>query len=1086
MNRSICCGIALAAVAMSAVAGQYKYSDNSVLAQGNWIRITVSDGGIYELSDSELTAMGLNPANVSVYGYGGRSTPYTLVLNGNNNVPDDLTQVPVHRIGDKIYFYAQGVSNPRIGVNGYAFDDRNIFTDCGHYFLTDSRTVQTMEYADVASDLQANAVDCSSGYGYRINNVDHYQGRKRENAGIQYWDYIMAAGEARSWNVTADYPEEGRQATLTVKSKLFNPENAAAATFTLSLNGNAQQVSYSNQYTSSEGRDVQNSATMAMPAGNSVQVGVKLDSGNNEIYFDWWMLNYPKKIPAGDTGMVQQRLGVTSTGNGYITVGKDWVVMDVTNPDIPVLLDVRDGKAYFPAGQSGHDLMVFSPSKRQLAPTESRNVANQNLHAADDCSLLIITVPEFRGYAEEIASLHREHDGIGVLVTTTEEVYNEFTSGNPHPMAYRMLVKMLYERSGEPLRNVLLIGPIRSDARNINSHPDMPEHFLIGMQEGCANTERVAALTMGFYGNTNDNLLPTAQSDADMHVGVGLLPIKNSEDGKLAVSKIHRYLEALSHGEMAWIVNEVLGMSCTGDSHMHDDQAKSLRNTLRNQSRNVGAGYPRHTLLMSDFYPTSAITDLINRSFNQGKLFSYYIGHASASGLGGFYHTPDFLGLDNNIPLFMIFAGCDLMLPDHGASGICAESVLHAPNALVGAIGSTRMAWANQNFNLANALEKYMFTDRAGKVRSVSTTFGEAFAAAMSDGIVDGTNKLVYEYIGDPALIIPVPLRGIKSLFGGSLESYRAGDVVLVEGEIISKEGDKPFNGTAVAKLCKPTQTRSQIEDPAYNVTFDAELLTSVRVNVVNGKFTAKLPMPAESDKFLSRGNNVTNMNLYLSAYDPSQRLAASADAVVPMATADDVRVPGADDSDIIAPVVSVAYDADSEMLEIDASDNVALLPGIGNGAGLSLSIDGKPVTVPYDGVGFNGVGEYSAKVYVGDYSIGKQHTVTYSCTDMLGNSTDEKTLRFTLQGDPVNIGLTMVESYGIDRVTFRVDASGRGNLVLTVFDSAGKKVFEEQDVDDEVIWDCGDVRAGVYRAAVRAADGRKCRSEWVVFSVID
>lgn len=1085
----LCAAVVMTACPFMAFAGQYKFSARSALAHGRWVKIGVADAGVYELSYSRLKEMGLSPEKVSVYGYGGMTTPYSLVIGGKNNVSDDLIQVPVYRSGDKIYFYARGLADPTIGEEGYAFGDRNVFTNQGHYFLTDSRTPVDMRKGANASELQASAVDCSSGYDYRINNDDRLQGR--DDAGLMYWDYKMLPGETHVWSVDADFLETGRETRLDSKAMLFSWDELSTAEIYLSLNGERERVWYAQKGASEEAMPVMASMTRRIQdTKGPIKVEVTLGSSGNELYFDWWMVNYPKRIPASATGLVQERLGVTKDVSkaGYIGVNERWRVMDVTDPSDPELLEVKNGRAYFPATGRGHDLMVFDPSVPQLIPDGGEVVANQNIHAAPDCSLLIITVPEFLDHAREIAALHREYDGINTLVVTTEQIYDEFTSGNPSPMAYRMLVKMLYERKGEPLKNVLLMGPVRGDARNVRGRHDMPRHFLIGMQEGCANRERVAALTMGFYGNTLDNLEPTEQESAAMNVGVGLLPVSDSEDCRLAVAKIRRYLSDLSSDDMAWMVNETLGMSGAGDAHMHDNQAVNIRKEFHYGVAKAGAGKMRNSIVMADGYGQESVADVISGHFNQGKLFSSYIGHSRASSIGDIFSTGNFLKLKNKVPSFMMFAGCDLMLPDHGASGIVMESVLRAHGGLVGAVGSTRMAWANPNAVLTASMIRRMFTDQEGNVRKASPTFGEVYAAAMSGDDVSGRNKLVYEYIGDPALVIPVPLRGIDSKFTGSLKTFRGGDVILLKGSVASLAGDAPFNGTAVVKLCEPTQTRSQLTDPAYRFDVSDVLVSSVRVEVENGAFTARIPVPHDCDRFLSRKGSTSLMNIYLGAYDPSARLAASGYVAVEMAAADESRSeqPAGDESDVEPPVISAVFNADYDLLEINASDNVALLPGIGGDAAISLAIDGKPVFMDSDASGAAGVESCMSRVYVGDYADGRKHVALYSAVDMTGNASEVKSLEFTVSDNAADILLTMPAVYGVDSVEFDVESGGRKGLRLVVFDVDGKRVFQENDAAGRMVWDCSGSPAGVYRAAVMATDGSKSRSEWITFSVID
>jgi hypothetical protein len=42
-----------------------------VLAQGKFVKVKLAETGIYKLTYEDLVSMGINPANVRVFGYGG-------------------------------------------------------------------------------------------------------------------------------------------------------------------------------------------------------------------------------------------------------------------------------------------------------------------------------------------------------------------------------------------------------------------------------------------------------------------------------------------------------------------------------------------------------------------------------------------------------------------------------------------------------------------------------------------------------------------------------------------------------------------------------------------------------------------------------------------------------------------------------------------------------------------------------------------------------------------------------------------------------------------------------------------------------
>ena len=120
----------------------HTYANQSVLANGKFIKIRISDSGVYKLTYSDLSSMGIDPANVKIFGYGGALLEQSFSL---PNI-DDLPEIPIYmnkgsdgvfNSGDYILFYGQG-------VNKWSYDSyKGIFTHTinsyskyGYYFVT--------------------------------------------------------------------------------------------------------------------------------------------------------------------------------------------------------------------------------------------------------------------------------------------------------------------------------------------------------------------------------------------------------------------------------------------------------------------------------------------------------------------------------------------------------------------------------------------------------------------------------------------------------------------------------------------------------------------------------------------------------------------------------------------------------------------------------------------------------------------------------------------------------------------------------------------------------------------------------------
>ena len=91
----------------------HTYVSSSVLSSGTFVKLRVSESGLHAITFDEIKSLGLDPASVRLYGYGGGMLPQDF----QKNKHDDLPLVPVYldkgsdgvfNSGDRLIFYAQG------------------------------------------------------------------------------------------------------------------------------------------------------------------------------------------------------------------------------------------------------------------------------------------------------------------------------------------------------------------------------------------------------------------------------------------------------------------------------------------------------------------------------------------------------------------------------------------------------------------------------------------------------------------------------------------------------------------------------------------------------------------------------------------------------------------------------------------------------------------------------------------------------------------------------------------------------------------------------------------------------------------
>ena len=119
--------IVLIMFVLQLVAQSSRYAESSVLSVGDWYKIQVEQSGIHKITYEQLVEMGVkNPANVSVFGYGGAQLPEAF----SKPYIDDLPQLSIYMEkgtdgvfgkGDYILCTSFDSRNFRI-VNGHIFD----------------------------------------------------------------------------------------------------------------------------------------------------------------------------------------------------------------------------------------------------------------------------------------------------------------------------------------------------------------------------------------------------------------------------------------------------------------------------------------------------------------------------------------------------------------------------------------------------------------------------------------------------------------------------------------------------------------------------------------------------------------------------------------------------------------------------------------------------------------------------------------------------------------------------------------------------------------------------------------------------
>lgn len=1081
----------------------YSFKESSKLNSGKWIKIETGETGLYKIPYSTLREMGFeNPANVGVYGKGGGLLAVNFSGSVNEGVPysDDVEQIAVIHENESLCFYALGVEDIAFTPGAIPKFSRgliNLYTPTAYYFLSDS------EQPKLAGETSAsqNATVLTEGWDFVYHELDLQQ--NTTDTGQLFWgEGFLGNTNKYEWTAKTPFATDGNKH---LAYRFYtSPQSNGSMSFTVG-NAPAKNISFS---TTGSDKFYEYATTIYNPAiefageaSPSTSVTVQGASDNADwLNLDYWLLYYPKSIPTDNdmagNGALRYFFSL-SAGNFYkIKLDPSLRMLDITNPRSmsEAQRDANDNDYVgFHALDKGVRTLIFDPAAAQRSILSWKQVDNTNLHLEQEqgAELLIITTPRFRSHAERIAELHRNYDGIRVVVATPEEIYNEFSAGVPDPMAIRALAKMLHESKGEKLKNILLLGP--SDRNLRRAVPGETIYDRIpAVQQASVTPDRAASPAYDFFGVTDDTLDEVYLYRAVMNVGVGLLSCETDEECERAIRKIREYL---TNGSQHWLVNETLTLGGLHNDHAHDQQAEDFGNHIRNFTGNRGMA---HTTIAVDAYGNQKAGKEFIKRLEDGKNFSVYFGHGSSIMFGfdkNLFTTTEANSLRNRHLGFMFMGGCDFTEPDVRYRGIGETITIDAERGMIGAIVSTRTAWSNQNYDLGKRIVDGWL---APTDMTKSPTIGQVYAKAKSKAI--SANSLTFILSGDPALRIPSPLRDVHLT---APTDAVPGQKITITGNITDRDGnpDVSFNGKVALKLMEPsivlrsrdyetntcnTPVKVTVDDQettiyyTLDVTYDTNLLTAVETDVADGRFSAELVIPGEAMQFTGK-----KLRVVAGAFDDTTWLGAAGETFV---TAGDTPDDAAD-IDTMSPTITLDYDNNRRVVAVLVTDDTALPL---SSAAYDVTLDNRAVVLNAESLNEDGNSGTLFEAYVDVFNIADgTHTLAVSTTDVAGNKASSE---ITFEKLPVAIPLqiTLSAKAVTDQVEISVAGDYTGDLEYEICDTDGVTAYKTVTAADSIIWDgktTNGLKAtpGLYRVRVRtAANGPVKHSEWESFALFD
>ena len=864
---------------------------SSILSSGEWIKISIAENGIYKVDFSFLQKSGLitnevNPNEIKLFGNGGGMLP----LSNNDFRYDDLQENAIQIFdndsnglfnnGDYFLFYGSEQNTWKWNNTDKKFTHKkNLFSDSTYYFITVN----------------------NNGIGKRIQNIPSLTGTPSTRTVNQFIDCAFHEKDeynfiksGRNWygdafdvdiNQTFDFNFPNLLPGI-VKITSAVISRTSTNTFTtskFSINYNGSTIL--NQSISNVGTnytdDFARSSTLSTSfVANNDNISLNYIytpyNSSSTGWIDYIELNAIRRLANINSNMLfrdvdtvnQNAISQYSITN--INNEKIWNISDVTNVSNQQY-DLNNSTAVFHSNtQLNNVKSYFIFNDNYKTPSLIGSVKNQNLHGLPQSDFLIVTNSEFLSEAERLANFRRTNDGMKVAVATTEEIFNEFSSGSQDVAAIRDFVKMFYDRSvtlGTPPKYVLLFGDGSYDPKNrIGGNTN----YLTTFQSENSISLIGSYTSDDFFGmlDVNEGTLTGAEL---IDVGIGRIPVRDITDARLMVDKIITYETPGNTSSVASCAsnsssrfgdwrNVLCFVADDQDRNLHFRQSERIASTVsaNNQVYNidkiVSDAYEQQSTPGGQRYPE--VNEAINKRIEKGAFLINYTGHGGELG----WSAESILNIDminswsnlNSMPAF-ITATCEFSRFDDPKRTAAGELVLlNNKGGGICLFTTVRLAFALDNEVINGDLLKYMFTPINGSMPRTGDI--QRLAKIENPG-----NRNV-TLLGDPSIRLAYPtLKVITEEIkqdGIVSDTLKALSKVTIKGKVTDKNNvlQSNYNGTVYTTIFdKEKKIYNLVNDVSGNdVSLPDSFLLRKNIiyrgksSVTNGEFTCSFIVPKD------------------------------------------------------------------------------------------------------------------------------------------------------------------------------------------------------------------------------------------------
>lgn len=839
------------------------YVENSVLASGKWYKMSLTSTGMYKISYSDLSSMGvpvtsINPKNIRIFHNGGGVVPAPNKMQRH----DDLVEIPIYVYGendgvfnenDYIIFYARGPVTWK-SENGVYVRELNPYSDYSYVFLTtdsgEGKRIQNAETIKTPAD-----VTVSSFLDYQHKEDDLYN---LNNMGATWYGDKYDATTSMSYSFK--FPNLIKNKQCNLKAEMASRNTVSSASFEFATNGNRLAlINFAKTSSSSAYAKEGNTGNVKFNAAKDeivIDVEYTKNASSSSGWLDYMTINAWRELtmvgnamsfrnPECDDASKKYRYEIKNATNAL-------QVWDVTNPVEPekINLQLASNVAVFNVkGAENSEFVAFDNNGFKTVSFVSM-VENQNLHSKYDFDYLIVSHPDFISQAQRLKELHSTIDDLEIEIVTPQQIYNEFSCGALDIAAIRDYIKMIYDKSDRRLKYVLLFGDCSYDFKNKSGNV-----CFIPSYQSVHSVSTSSNVFDDFFVSLDENEGDMLAQSSAPDVAIGRMPVNTLEEATNVVDKIERYVSKDEDAMGHW--RKLITFVADDDHNHYMSHAEQLEEIVKdamgddvNFDKIYLDAYPQIATSSGQRSPecNAAITNRVEL----GSLIVNYIGHAGELGWSEerILTNDDIWSWKNSPRLnFMIAASCEFSRYDDHTRTSAGEYVFLNKNG--GAVAMYTAARVTYNPNNQMMMKKFyerLFDIEGGEF----VTMGDVCLAAKQIG---DDNSRDYVFFGDPALRLNFPknkieLTSINNHDVLQIDTLNALQNINIKGVVKDVFGNhlNGFNGTVHINVYdkENTYTTYGNQDSPYSFKLRDNVIYTGKASVTDGTFDADFTLPKD------------------------------------------------------------------------------------------------------------------------------------------------------------------------------------------------------------------------------------------------